>query len=142
MAKRSEQGSASALVLVLLALIGAVGWNYHRNLTAEQREFRPYRSYAEADLAALIEAYEAAEESADGRYGAALGRRADARSTGHLMGNLNEFERVQAAGRRTRAAREELADARASLEALRKEKALRAGERSPLQLFLRRAFTF
>ncbi len=140
--RRSERGSASLLVLVLLALVGAIGWNYHRNGVAERREFRPYRSYAEADLEALVEAYEAAADTAGDRYDSAVGRRVDPRSTGHLMGNLNEFERVQAAGRRTRDAREEFADARASLEALRKEQALRAGERSKLRVFLRRAFSF
>jgi hypothetical protein len=128
--------------LVLLALVGAVGWNYHRNSEAERREFRPYRSYAEADLATLVRAYEGAADAAGDRYGSAVGRRVDARSTGHLMGNVNEFERAQAASRSMRAAREEFADARASLEALRKEQALRAAERSKLRLFLRRAFSF
>jgi hypothetical protein len=142
MARRSERGSASQLVLVLAALVGLVGWNYHRNLTAEQREFRPYRSYAEADVAALVEAYEAEEERSGGRYDSAVARRVEARGTGHLMENLNEFERAQAASRRTRDARESLADARASLEVLKREQALRAGERSKLQVFLRRAFTF
>jgi hypothetical protein len=142
MAKRSERGSASSLVLVLLVLVGAVGWNYHRNAEREEREFRPYRSYGEADLAALIAAYEEVEESTGGRYESAIGRRSEARATGDLMGNLNEFERVQRAGRKTREAREQYADARASLEELRKERARRAGERSKLRLFLRRAFTF
>jgi hypothetical protein len=142
MANRSERGSASPLLLLLLALVGLVGWNYHRNLTTEKREFRPYRSYTEADLAAMVEAYESESDRTGNRYDAAVGRRVDARSTGHLMGNVNEFERAQAAGRRTRDARERYADARASLEAIQKEQLLRAGERSPLRVFLRRAFTF
>jgi hypothetical protein len=142
MTKRSEGGSASALVLVLVVLVGAVGWNYHRNAQVEEREFRPYRSYTEADLAALIEAYEEVEEATGDRYESAVGRRAEARGTGDLMGNLNEFERVQRVGRKTRDAREQYADARASLEELRRERTRRAGERSKLQLFLRRAFTF
>lgn len=142
MTKRSERGNASALVLVLLLLVGGVAWNFQRNLAAESREFRPYRSYAEADVDALIEAYEKAAEKAGSRYDRVVDRRAEARGAGDVMGNVHEFERVQGAGRATRAARAEYADARASLEELRKERSRRAGERSKLGVFLRRAFTF
>lgn len=142
MAKRSKRGSASQLVLVLAALVGLVVWNYHRHTEAEQREYRPYRSYAEADLAALVEAYEAETERSGDRYDSAVTRRVEASGSGHLMQNVSEFERAQAAARRTRDARADFADARASLEVLKREQALRAGERSKLQVFLRRAFTF
>jgi hypothetical protein len=142
MSKRSERGSASALVLALVLLVGAVAWNYHRNLEAESREFRPYRGYAEADVVALIEAYEQAAENAGSRYHGVADRRTEARATGHVMGNVKEFDRVQSAGRVMRAAREDYADARASLEALREERSRRASERSKLRVFLRRAFTF
>ena len=142
MSKRSERGSASALVLVLLLLVGAVGWNFHRNLEAERREFRPYRGYAEADIEALIEAFEEAAEESGSRYHGASERRTRAKATGDVMGNVKEFERVQNAGRATRDARARYADARASLEVLQEERSRRAAERSKLRLFLRRAFTF
>lgn len=142
MSKRSERGSAGALVLVLLLLVGTVAWNFHRNLAAESREFRPYRSYAEADVDALIAAYEQAAEKAGSRYDRVVDRRTEAKGTGHVMGNVKEFERVQNAGRATRAAREQYADATASLEALRAERSRRASERSKLRVFLRRAFSF
>jgi hypothetical protein len=142
MSKRSERGSASALVLLLLLLIGGVGWNFHRNLEAERREFRPYRGYAEADLDALIEAYEQASEKAGSRYHRVVDRRSEPKAKDHVMANVAEFERVQNAGRATRDAREQYADARASLEVLRKERSHRATERSKLRVFLRRAFTF
>ena len=142
MTRRSERGAAGQLVLVLAALVGLIGWNYQRNAAAEQRVFRPYRSYAEADLAALIEAYEGETERTGGRYDDTVSRRVDAQSTGLLMGNVRDFERAQAAARRTRDARESFADARAGLEELKKEQSLRAGERSKLRVFLRRAFTF
>jgi hypothetical protein len=142
MSSRSQRGSASALVLVLVLLVGAVGWNFHRNLEAESREFRPYRSYALEDLDALIGAYEQAAEKAGARYDRATDRRTEAQGRGDVMGNVKEFERVQNAGRTTRAAREDYASARASLELLREERSRRAGERSQLRVFLRRAFTF
>jgi len=142
MAKRSERGSAGALVLLLLLLVGGVGWNYTRNLEAESREFRPYRGYAEADLDAMIGAYEQAAEKAGARYDRAADRRTQVRGAGDVMGNVKEFERVQSAGRATQAAREDYAAARKSLELLRDERSRRAGERSKLRVFLRRAFTF
>jgi hypothetical protein len=142
MTKRSQGSSTGSLVLLLLLLVGGVGWNYHRNAAAEEREFRPYRSYSDEDLAALIEAFETTAEKAGSRYESAVTRRSEARGTGHLMGTLSEFERVQRAGRITREARGEYAGARASLEELREERARRAGERSKLQVFLRRAFSF
>jgi hypothetical protein len=142
MSTRGQRGSASALVLVLVLLVGAVAWNFHRNLEAESREFRPYRGYAEADVDMLIEAYEQAAEKAGSRYQGVADRRTEAQATGHVMGNVKEFDRVQSAGRALRAAREDYADARASLEALREESARRASERSRLRVFLRRAFTF
>ena len=142
MAKHPERGSASPLVLVLVVLVVGVGFNYQRNLKAEAREFRPYRTYAEADLDALIEASEQAAKSAGRRYDSRVERRSDAHETGHFMGNVEEFERVQAAGRRTREARDSFAGARVSLEELKQERSRRAGERSKLRVFLRRAFSF
>jgi hypothetical protein len=142
MSKRSERGSVGGLVLLLLLLVGGVGWNYHRNLEAESREFRPYRGYAEADVDALIEAYEEAAEQSGSRYHRVVERRTASQAKDHVMGNVKEFERVQNAGRATRDAREQYADARASLEVLRKERSRRATERSKLRVFLRRAFTF
>jgi hypothetical protein len=142
MARRFERGSAGLLAVVLALLVGAVAWNYQRNLAAERGEFRPYRSYADADLEALIVAYEQAAEVAGERYEASVARRSEVRGAGDLMGKVREFERVQRAGRSTRSARSEFADARASLEALRQERARRAAERSRLRVFLRRAFSF
>jgi hypothetical protein len=141
-ARSGKGGSAGFLFLLLIALVGVVAWNYRRNLQAESRDPRPYRSYSEADLAALIEAYEPAAEAAGARYGSAVDRRAEARSTGHFLGNVREFERVQAVARATREARSEYASARAALEALRAEQARRARDRSALAAFLRRAFAF
>lgn len=142
MTGRSQRGSAGLLVLALLLLVGAVGWNFHRNLEAERREFRPYRSYALVDIDALIGAYEQAAEKAGARYGRVADRRTEVQGRGDVMDNVKEFERVQNAGRTTKDAREDYAAARASLELLREERSRRASESSQLRVFLRRAFTF
>ena len=144
MSQRREAGAGTigALVLLLVLLVGGVGWNYHRNLAREQSEFRPYRSYSDADLATLLGAYEQESKATGRRYDAAVDRRAHVKPKGDVMGNVQEFERAQRVRLAARDARSDFAQARTSLEGLRKEVALRARDRSPLQIFLRRAFAF
>ena len=144
MSRRREAGAGTigALALLLVLLVGAVGWNYHRNLAHEQSELRPYRSYSDADLATLLAAYEQESKATGRRYDAAVDRRAHVKPKGDVMGNVQEFERAQRVRLAARDARSDFAEARTSLEGLRKEVARRARDRSPLQIFLRRAFAF
>ena len=144
MSRRREGGAGSigALLLVLVLLVGAAGWNYQRNLAREQGEFRPYRSYSDADLATLLAAYEQESKTSGRRYDAAVDRRAHVQAKGDVMGNVNEFDRAQRVRLAAREARSDYAEARTGLEGLRKEVARRAADRSPLQVFLRRAFAF
>jgi len=144
MARRSERGASSigVLALLLAVLAGGVGWNYHRNLAREQAEFRPYGGYSDADLAALLGAYEGESKRSGRRYDAAVDRRANVRAKADVMGNVREFERAQRVRLAARDARSDYAEARASLQGLRKESARRAADRSKLSVFLRRAFTF
>ena len=144
MSRRSERGASSlgALGLLLLVLVGGVAWNYQRNLGAEGREFRPYRSYSDADLSALLGAYAQESKSTRRRYDAALDRRAHVQAKSDVMGNVGEFERAQRVHLAARDARSEHAEAQSSLEALRAEQARRGADRSALGVFLRRAFGF
>jgi hypothetical protein len=144
MARRSERGASSigALALLLAVLVGGIGWNTHRNLERERAEFRPYRGYTDADLEALLGAYEGESKQSGRRYDAAVDRRAHVQAKGDVMGNVREFERAQRVRLAARDARSDYAEARVSLEALRKESARRAADRSKLDVFLRRAFTF
>src|SRR5206468_385073 len=125
MSRRSERGASSlgALALLLLVLVGGIGWNYRRNLAAEQREFRPYRSYSDADLATLLGAYEQESKTTRRRYDAAVGRRAHVEAKSDVMGNVHEFERAQRVNLAARDARSNHAEAQSSLEALRAEEA-------------------
>ena len=144
MSRRREAGAGTigALALVLVLLVGAAGWNYQRNFAREQGEFRPYRSYSDADLATLLAAYEQESKTTGRRYDAVVDRRAHVKAQGDVMGNVHEFERAQRLRLAARDARSDFAEARTSLDGLRKEVARRARDRSPLQVFLRRAFTF
>jgi hypothetical protein len=142
MAKESGgRGALVPLLVLLLLLGGAGGWNYHRNVERESQVDRPYRSYAEADLEKLLAAYEQEAERASRRAGAT--RRASVReSQGQLVGeSVREFERVQRANRRVRDAQGDLAESELMVERISKEIAHRDQERDPTALFLRRLTT-
>ena len=144
MSKRSERGASSigALALLLLVLVGGIAWNYQRNLAREHSEFRPYRSYSDADLAALIHASEQESKSTGRRYDAAVDRRAHVQAKSDVAANVREFERAQRVQLAARDARVDYADARSSLQGLLGEQKRRGADRSARDVFLRRAFTF
>ena len=142
MARSGGGGSVATLLVLLLFLVAGVGWNYQRNLAAERREPRPYRGYGDAELAALAAAFEQQSSRASRHYDAAVARRASAHEQGDFQGNVNEFERVQRNGSRTRDARADYASARVALDAVRDEQRRRAAEGKGLEAFLRRAFRF
>lgn len=126
--------------LVLLAVVGAGGFNYHRNASSEQAKApRLYRSYGDADLAALIEAYEHETEVAQARYDGTRSALRQGRGSVHLGDRVRDFERAQAQGRKSRGLTGELAQREAVLRELRREQELR--ERDPFQVHLGRLLT-
>ena len=142
MAKGSEGSHRFVQLLLLLAIVGgAGGWNYHQNLEAEKREYRPYRGYSEADLETLREAYAGHTDVTNERYQAALSKRAEARSVSLLGERVHEFERVQGIARQQRDARDRLADSQATLQLIEQETRKRAQEQDALKLFFRRVFS-
>ena len=142
MAKGSEGSNTFVQLLLLLAIVGgAGGWNYHQNLEAEKREYRPYRGYSEEDLETLREAYAGHTDVTNERYQAALSKRTEARTMSLLGERVREFERVQGIARQKRDARDRLADSQATLQMIEQEARRRAQEQDALKLFFRRVFT-
>jgi hypothetical protein len=140
----SESGGRGALIplLALLVLLGGGGaWNYHRNLERESQEDRPFRSYAEADLDKLLAAYEQEQARAARRAGAT--RRAEPKAAaGQLVGEgVREFERVQRASQRVRAANGDVAEYDLMVERIQRELSRRDQERDRVALFIRRVTT-
>ena len=135
-------GKGTLLSVVLVALVVAGGFNYHRNWTAEQEEApRPYESYADADIAALIEAYEGEVEQGQARYDAARAQSA-APGRGRLLGEqVRDFERAQSRGRHVRELSADLAQREAMLHELRREQELRAAAARGLTTHLVRLLT-
>lgn len=142
MAGQSRSGSAVPLLLVLLGLlVGGGYWNYQKAVEAEEAVYRPFRGYTQEALEQLVEAYEADRDHSAGRYEAAASRRVDARGRAYFQEQVEEFERVQQAGRQTRDLRNRVAESQATLKLLEEELSLRAQEKDKLMLILRRAFT-
>lgn len=129
-------------LLVVLAALGAGGWwNYQRNLAKENLEPRPFRAYAEGDLAALAGAYETEIAGLTRRYEAQKSSQAPAPGSGQLLGEqVRDFERASARGRAIRDAGGDLAVREAALAEVRAEQARRRED--PTRVLLRRLLTF
>jgi hypothetical protein len=131
------------LILAVLVALGAAGeTNYQRNKAAEERETpRTYIGYSDAEIAALIEAYEGEVEVLEARYGAAKNRTLETRSGGLLDEQVREFERAQEVGTATRSMAADVAEKEAILRGLRKEQSMRGGASGSLGLHLSRLLT-
>lgn len=143
---RRSEGRASVWVLVVL-LVGAAaagGFNYYRNLKADQeaQKHRPLHGYAEADLQHLEAAYQAEVDTLSKRYAAAKGKGGGVREHELLGDQVREFERVTKASDGVRDIGATLSEREAALKDVQKELQLREGERDPMQVFLRRLLTF
>jgi hypothetical protein len=131
------------MLFVLLALAGGLGaWNYQRNVEAERAELRPFRSYSDADLESLTEAYRAEVEAYTTRYEALTGRKVAINERVHTDQKLREFERVQRISQNTREIVTQLAQRHVAIEQLDTERRKRFGERNVVMLFLKRLFTY
>jgi hypothetical protein len=136
-------GSRALLLFVLLALAGGFGaWNYQRNLAAERAEVRPFRSYSDADLDSLSEAYRSEVETYTKRYEARTGRKVSINEHAHTDQKLREFERVQRISRDTRDLVTQLAQQYVAIEQLDAERRKRVKERNVFKLFLKRLLTY
>jgi hypothetical protein len=136
-------GSRALLLFVLLALAGGFGaWNYQRNVAAERAEPRPFRSYSDADLDSLTEAYRAEVDIYTKRYEARTGRKVSINEHVHTDQKLREFARVQRISQGTRDLASQLAKRHVAIEQLDAERRKRAEERNVVKLFLKRLLTY
>ena len=135
-------GKLSILLVLLLALGGAGAYNYHRNLEAEAKVPRPYRGYSDADLTALLEAYQEEVKGQGSRYEAARSQKTTRGEGVYFDEKVRDFERARERSAQTRALAAEVAQNEKVLRDLEREQALRDKDRDPTQVFLRRLLTF
>lgn len=116
------------LVLVVSGL-GLAGWiNYERNAHLDQElADRPYATLSDADLEALIEAYdqERARWAARSRSGDDRTRVMDGYAPSDLQGKLQAFDRFQRKNEAWREANRARLDQEVVIEALRREQDIR-----------------
>ncbi len=139
--RRDGKAQLGALLILLLLVGGGGGWNYVRNTKIEEAEFRPYRTYADADLEALLDAYEGQLEERTGHWKSEAKRSVDIRDRDHFDQRVREFERVQAVAQHKRALVTEVAKSQVALEQLKEELRLRKRDRPAYKKVLRRVFT-
>lgn len=94
--RRHQSGLATAgIVLSIVILMLAGGWNYNRNLQSEQAigGSRPYLNYADGDLESLRDAYAQELVGVRANYDAAKRSRArGVRDVGSIAGNVDQFQ--------------------------------------------------
>lgn len=143
---RRKQGGAqiAVLLLVLGGLAAGGAWNYRRNLAAERaaEAARPLSGYSTGDLEALAAAYRQEIQAYEARYASRRGQRAEARERAYFDEQVREFEKVQRATSRTRAAGGDVAEREAALRDVESELASRGPARSTWEIHLRRLTTF
>ena len=138
--------NAPVLLVLLLGLIGAGGYaNYQRNAELDQElEFRPYAGLSDADLDALLEAYQQELSQIED----SLGNGPDGSvfrgiKPADLGGKLKAFERFQQENERWKRGHREAIKQKVVLDALRQEQAVRrAGLHRPWRRIIRRVTTF
>ncbi len=142
MADKSD--SRVGQILILLVVLGAAGgWNYHRNALVENAVPRPYAEYSDAELDQLISAYRGEVDIQLERY-----RNSSARSSvqvkegGLLDERISEFERVQRLGAQRKERAYEVTENQILVEQLAQERVARERDRPLYKLILRRVTSF
>jgi hypothetical protein len=129
------------LLILLLILCGALGWNYTRNADAESVESRPYRSYSDTELEQLKSAQESEAKRRDAIYRKGV-RKVTVRDRSLLGDRVDEFERVRSISAQQRALVNDVAESQASIALIETEQAVREKNRPIYKMILRRTFTF
>lgn len=143
--RRGQAGGVLVLLLLgIVVLAAAGGWNYRRNLEAEQRaaSARPLHGYSTADLEALADAYREEIAAHEARYASQKTRRAEARDRAYFDEQVREFENVQKHSSRVREAGAEVSVREADLARVEAELRARGGVESDLDRHLRLLLTF
>ncbi|MEZ4330567.1 MAG: hypothetical protein R3F35_02360 [Myxococcota bacterium] len=142
--RRVAGNTTGSLALLLVLLLGAGGWNYHRNYQHElaSAKTRPYSSYSARDVELLRDAVVAELEVARARLSRAKKGRARAvRDQGTVAGNVRQFDRTARASDAIRAASGDVAEREGMKAALDRELESRADAGTGWMLHLKRLTT-
>ena len=130
MTHRNQAGRATgSLVLLLLGVTVAGGWNYHRNLQIEKASDgnRPYQSYTEDDLTALRAAYDQELKGSQANFDSAKSNRSRPQSDlGSIAGNVEQFQNTTRASSAIRDAAARVTDRESQIGAIDRELTMRS----------------
>ncbi len=131
-------------ILILLVILGAAGgWNYHRNTLIDNAVLRPYRNYSDEDLQQLISAYRSEVEVQMDRYrNDSAAKTVAVRDAGLLGDQIEEFERVQRVSKQRQERAYRVTDNQILAEQLAKEQVARERDRPIYKMIFRRLTSF
>ena len=128
------------MLLLLLVLGSALGFNYARNYRIDredEKHSRPFAKYSTENLATIADGYRIELGAAEKRQ---LGGRVKTRDLYHFGDKVKEFERVQSETRRVRDRAIAVAEIRETLAKLEAEQERRASGGMGLTTHLTRMF--
>ncbi|MEM9177087.1 MAG: hypothetical protein AAGC67_17855 [Myxococcota bacterium] len=143
-ARRTAGRASGSLLFLLVLLMGAGGFNYHRNLEIERQSegHRPYESYSTEDIQALRDAFESELVGSEAKFAAAKQRRSRPQGdVGSISGNIDQFAQTAQTSRAIRAAAAGVAERQNELSELDRELALRANLGQGLMRHVKRLTT-
>lgn len=130
-------------LFLLLILVVAGGWNYHRNAVIENSAARPYRGYSDQELNQMISAYQEEVEIQMAHYRkAGDANKVVVQGGGLLEERIGEFERAQRASQKRRDRAYKVTDNQILVEQLAKEQMIRDRDRPIYKMIFRRVTTF
>ena len=142
MAGGSDVRSGQILILLVI-LCTAGGWNYHRNTLIEDAVPRPYQGYSDEELHQLMSAYQDEVEVQMAVYRkATAGKKLKVQDGGLMEERIDEFERVQRLSKQRQERAYKVTDNQILVEQLAKERITREGDRPIYKMIFRRATAF
>jgi hypothetical protein len=131
------------ILILLVILCTAGGWNYHRNTLIDAAVPRPYRGYSDEELSQLISAYQGEVEIQMARYRkSTAGKNVTVQDGGLLEERIDEFERVQRLSKQRKERAYQVTDNQILVEQLAAEQITRERNRPIYKMIARRVATF
>jgi hypothetical protein len=131
------------IMILLVILCTAGGWNYHRNTLIDDTVPRPYRGYSDEELNQLISAYQGEVEIQMARYRkSTVGKNVTVQDGGLLEERIDEFERVQRLSKQRKERAYQVTDNQILVEQLAAEQVTRERNRPIYKMIARRVTTF
>lgn len=131
------------ILILLVILCTAGGWNYHRNTLVDDAVPRPYRGYSDEELSQLISAYQGEVEIQMARYRkSTAGKNVTVQDGGLLEERIDEFERVQRLSKQRKERAYQVTDNQILVEQLAAEQVTRERNRPIYKMIARRVTTF